>query len=436
LSNRFKIVTLGCKVNQYETASLQEKLISNNWQSAEESADADVVIINTCIVTQRASYQSRQAIRKAIRENPEAKIAVVGCYPQVFPEELSKIEGIQLLAGNSSKYELMDILDKSDSTAVIKNLEEDNNYKQTFALMPVKKFMDRTRAFLKIQDGCDSFCSYCIVPYARGPVRSMKVKDVIRSVDTFAEEGYKEIVLTGIHLGKYGRDFTGRSDLTGLLKTIAKENPSYRIRLSSLEPGEITDELIDMIACEPWLCRHFHIPLQSGDRDILKKMNRHYTPSAFKNLIMKIHNKIPDAAIGVDIIAGFPGEDDEAFINSYSLIEGLPVSYLHVFPFSPRKGTPAAEYSEKVDTKKIKERASKLRELGRNKKSLFYRSCLGKYFSVLTEGWESEKDKIIKGLSDNYLKVFLNSETLLRNELVNVRAEKHRKDYILGKIER
>ncbi len=433
MSKKFKIVTLGCKVNQYETASLQEKLNSKKWQATEVSTDADVIIVNTCIVTQRASYQSRQAIRRAIRENPEAKIAVVGCYPQVFPEELTRIEGVHILAGNREKLTVTDLLEDSGIPAPIK-ISGSKSKQQSFDMMPVKKFLDRTRAFLKIQDGCDSFCSYCIVPYARGSVRSMKSEDVINSINTFVEEGYKEIVLTGIHLGKYGKDFTGKSELTGLLKKIKKEEPNCRIRLSSLEPNEINDELIEMIAGESWLCRHLHIPLQSGDRNILKKMNRHYTPSAFKKLILKIHKNIPEAAIGVDIITGFPGEDDQAFNSSYSLIEELPVSYLHVFPYSPRKGTPAAGYPDQVDTQIIKQRASKLRELGRSKKTLFYRSCLGKDYYVLTEGWESQEDKIIKGLSDNYLKVFLHSDTLIKNEIIKVTAEKHKKDYIIGKV--
>lgn len=434
MNKKFKIVTLGCKVNQYETASIQEKLTSKNWQSTEASNDADVIIVNTCIVTQRASYQSRQAIRKAIRENQSAKIAVVGCYPQVFPEELSKIEGVHILAGNKDKFKVPDILEAPNPAVGVKIPENQSNDRQSFVMMPVKKFMDRTRAFLKIQDGCDSFCSYCIVPYARGPVRSMEEKDVIRSINTFAEEGYKEIVLTGIHLGKYGKDFTGKSELVGLLNKIAKVKPFYRIRLSSLEPGEISDELIEMIAGESWLCRHFHIPLQSGDNKILKKMNRHYSPSDFKKLILKISRKVPEAAIGVDIIAGFPGEDDQAFNSSYSLIEELPISYLHVFPFSPRKGTPAADYPDQVDSKIIKERASKLRELGKRKKSLFYGSCLGKDYFILTEGWESEENNIIKGLSDNYLKVFIPSDSLLKNKIIRVTAEKHKKDYIIGKI--
>jgi threonylcarbamoyladenosine tRNA methylthiotransferase MtaB len=433
LSKRYKIITLGCKVNQYETASIQERLASEDYQPTENAIDADFIIVNTCIVTQRASYQSRQAIRRAIKENPLAKIAVVGCYPQVFPEELKKIEGIHFLAGNSDKAGIVDIITKP-SPSELKPAAKDVIHKsQPFTIIPVKRFMDRTRAFLKVQDGCDSFCSYCIVPYARGTVKSMKQDDVIAAITTFAEEGYKEIVLTGIHLGKYGKDITGKSELVQLLKMIVKQAPSYRIRLSSLEPGEISDELIDMMATEPWLCSHFHIPLQSGDKGILKRMNRHYTPEDYQQLVSKIHEAIPDAAIGADIITGFPGEDEIAFNNSYSLINDSPISYLHVFPFSPRKGTPAAGFKDHVDTVIIKERAQRLRELGKSKKNRFYRSFIGKELTVLAEGWESEQDKAIKGLTDNYIKVVMPSLEPARNEFIRVTAERVHKDYLLGK---
>jgi threonylcarbamoyladenosine tRNA methylthiotransferase MtaB len=435
LSKRYKIITLGCKVNQYETASIQERLASEDYQPTENSIDADFIIVNTCIVTQRASYQSRQAIRRAIKENPSAKIAVVGCYPQVFPEELKKIEGIHLLTGNSDKTGIVDIITKPTHSE-LKHAAKDGIHKShPFSIVPVKRFMDRTRAFLKVQDGCDSFCTYCIVPYARGAVKSMEQDDVIKAISTFSKEGYKEIVLTGIHLGKYGKDLTGKSELLKLLKMIAKMAPSFRIRLSSLEPGEISDELIHMMATEPWLCSHFHIPLQSGDKEILKRMNRHYTPDDYQRLAFKIREAIPDAAIGADIITGFPGEDDMAFNNGYSLINDSPISYLHVFPFSRRKGTPAADFKGQVDIATIKERARQLRELGKNKKNLFYRSFIGKELTVLSEGWESEQDKTIKGLTDNYLKVVMHSEKPVRNEFIRVIVEKTHRDYLVGKIE-
>jgi len=432
LSKRYKIITLGCKVNQCETASIQERLASEGYQPTEDSLRANIIIVNTCIVTQRASYQSRQAIRRAIKENPSARIAVVGCYPQVFPEELKKIEGIHLLAGNTDKPGIVDILINPDPAPLNSGHVRGASEKNLFDTPPAKRFMERTRAFLKVQDGCDSFCSYCIVPYARGPIKSMKNDDVIRAISAFEQEGYKEIVLTGIHLGKYGKEISGKSELVPLLRLIARQNPSVRVRLSSLEPGEIADELIEMVASEPWLCRHFHIPLQSGDKEILKRMNRHYTPDYYQRLVARIHAAIPDAAIGADIITGFPGEDKKAFNNGYSLIEDSPISYLHVFPFSPRKGTPAAGFKEQVDTEIIKERARQLRELGKKKKNLFYRSFIGKELTVLTEGWESEQDKTIKGLTDNYIKIVTHSEKPIRNEFIRVTAERVHRDYLVG----
>ena len=304
----------------------------------------------------------------------------------------------------------------------------------SFENMPVKNFLNRARAFLKIQDGCDAYCSYCIVPYARGPVRSMDPDLVIDSLKTYKKEGYREIVLTGIHLGKYGKDFPKDFGIKDLLKKIGRTKPEYRIRLSSLEPKEIDTELIEMMASEEWLCRHFHIPLQSGDKTILKKMNRHYSPDFFKELIMEIYERIPLASIGVDIIAGFPGEDDIAFRNSFSLIDDLPVSYLHVFPYSIRKGTPAAGFTDHVDQKTVKERAKMLRDLGRKKKKSFYNSCLGHTFTVIAEGWESEGSKMVKGLSDNYLKILYPCDKLHKNSILEVTAEKIHKDFIIGNI--
>ncbi len=413
---------------------MKEKLILNNWQPVEDISEANVAIINTCIVTGKASYQSRQAIRKIIRENPSALVAVTGCYPQVFPEELSNIKGIDILTGNSDKCKLADILEYSlDSNDKFLHTGE-FPHNMVFEKMPVKNFLNRTRAFLKIQDGCDSFCSYCIVPYGRGPIRSMDPDDVIDSLKAYQREGYREIVLTGIHLGKYGKDFSEEFQIKSLLKKISGTNPEYRIRLSSLEPTEIDRELIEMMAAEEWLCRHFHIPLQSGDKRILKKMNRHYSPDFFKETILNIHEKIPLASIGVDVIAGFPGEDDGAFSNSFGLIDELPVSYMHVFPYSARKGTPAADFPDQVDSETVKKRAKLLRDLGKKKKRSFYNSCLGHNFRVISEGWAAEEKKMVKGLSDNYLKILFPHDNSAKNTVFNVTVEKVHKDFILGRI--
>jgi threonylcarbamoyladenosine tRNA methylthiotransferase MtaB len=431
----FKIITLGCKVNQYESAALKESLLGLGCSEMTHGGEADLAIINTCIVTQNASNQSRQAIRKALRENPSGITAAIGCYAQVYPKELADIEGIHLIAGNTLKDRLPEILSVSAGSDTHHLLSEDFKTDMPFQYLPMKGFLDRTRAFLKIQDGCRSFCSYCIVPLARGPLRSLESASVIRALHSLSEEGYKEVVLTGIHLGKYGVDLEDGIDLKGLLRLIGQEGFPFRIRLSSIEPNEIDRELVEMMVSEDRLCRHFHIPLQSGDDGILKKMNRTYTANEFAGLIDVIHRAMPLAAIGVDTIAGFPGEDDRAFKNTVNLLQTLPVSYLHVFPFSPRKGTPAAKFAGRLDGTVIKDRAGELRDLGRRKRKAFYRSCIGKTFSVLTEGWQSEIQKTIKGLSDNYLPVTFHSPRLIENKLVTIRMERVGEDGLIGLIQ-
>ncbi len=419
----FNIITLGCKVNQYESAYLEERLRESGWLKVSKSEQADVTIINTCIVTNRASSQSRQAIRKAIKENPSGLIAAVGCYAQVFPEELSRIKGIGMLVGNLEKGRLPDTLLNGADSGRLQVLPINFKKKMPFEYLPLKGFADRTRAFLKIQDGCEAFCSYCIVPFARGPFRSLEPSKVISALQSLCDNDYKEVVLTGVHLGMYGADLKGSPDLKGLVRMIGKERLPLRIRLSSLEPTEIDQDLIDMMASEEWLCRHFHISLQSGDDLVLKKMNRHYTSKEFEGLVRSIHLKIPFAAIGLDIMAGFPGEGDTAYRNSYSLIRDLPVSYLHVFPFSPRKGTSAAGLPGQIGQSLIKKRARMLRELAQEKREAFHRSCLGEEVPVLAEGWHPQKEGTIKGFSDNYLSVVFRSSYLVKNRILKVRVE-------------
>jgi threonylcarbamoyladenosine tRNA methylthiotransferase MtaB len=429
----FKITTLGCKVNQYESAYLRESLLQAGWSQVSKNERADTTIINTCIVTQRASYQSRQAIRKAARENPSGKVAAIGCYAQVYPQELLQIPGVHLIAGNTAKARVPDILLDRKETGPSYLVSEDFKSDAGFDFLPVKRFSDRTRAFLKIQDGCQSFCSYCIVPVARGPLKSLDPSRVIFMLKSLVAEGYKEGVLTGIHLGKYGIDLDQNMDLKRLLALIDRQALPLRIRLSSLEPNEIDTDLIEMMASVDWLCRHFHIPLQSGDNGILRRMNRDYTADEFAALIEYIHKRIPLAAIGVDTMAGFPGESDQAHRNTYAIIHDLPVSYLHVFPFSPRKGTPAAEFPGQVKQRTIKQRAAALRSLGQKKREAFYRSCLGEEFFALSERWESESERTVRGLTDNYLPVIFSSRHLVKNSLVLVRLEELGKNGVLGR---
>jgi threonylcarbamoyladenosine tRNA methylthiotransferase MtaB len=430
VSKTFRIITLGCKVNQYESACLREALLRMGWAEAPKGVTAEVSIVNTCIVTQKASYQSRQAIRRAIKENPAGLAAAVGCYSQVFPEELLDIKGLDLLADNTAKDRLPEVfqhLGKGVRPVVL----SEGCFSHSFSeALPVS---DRTRAMLKIQDGCDSFCSYCIVPYARGPVRSLGPERVIESLVALSERGYKEVVLTGIHLGRYGTDLKPALGLKDLLSLIGTQRLTLRIRLSSLEPKDIDQDIIEMVASEGWLCRHFHIPLQSGDDEILGRMNRHYGAEEFRTLIETIREKVPHAAVGVDILAGFPGEDDQAHLHTYQLVKDLPLSYFHVFPFSPRKGTPASTFGAQVPQKEIRTRTDQLRALGEKKRQAFYESCLGNNFEVLTEGW-LEKGRTIKGLSDNYLPLIFTSSQMSQNEMVRVRAERVEKRMVVGSL--
>jgi len=430
----FRVITLGCKVNQYESACLAERLKETGWAQADKDGCSDLSIINTCIVTQRASYQSRQAIRKAIRENPGSIVAAAGCYSQVFPDELNGIEGLGMVVGNAGKLSLPDILNKNDKPCGRCLVSNDFSKGGTFDYIPVRGLSDRTRASLKIEDGCDSFCSYCIVPFARGPVRSLDPSKVVESLHSLCEEGYKEVVLTGIHLSRYGADLGNGINLKILLARIDNERPALRIRLSSLEPNEIDMELIEMIGSYDWLCRHLHIPLQSGDDNILKRMNRHYSSMDFARIVNMIYEKIPLAAIGLDVIVGFPGEDDKAYNNTFSFINDLPVSYLHVFPFSPRKGTAAAKFPDQVNQSIIKERAMRLRELGKEKREGFHRSCMEKEFLVLAKGWHSTKKGMIEGISDNYLNIMFPSPRFIKNSLLTVRVMETGKEGVTGRV--
>jgi len=392
-------------VNQYESVYLAEALAQADWRAAGSDEAADAVIVNTCIVTQRAAHQSRQAIRKAIRENPGGCVAAVGCYAQVFPRELENIEGVTLIADNQMKSAVPGFVIRGERSARTVTLLKPFEPGVPFDDMGIRGFPGRARAYVKIQDGCESFCSYCIVPSARGPCRSLDPARVLKILEALSRKGYGEAVLTGIHLGRYGADLAPNEDLASLLRQIGKKGFPLRIRLSSIEPNEIRKDLIDMAASEPWLCPHFHIPLQSGDDGVLRRMNRRYAVGEFIDTVETIFRRIPHAAIGVDVMVGFPGEDEAAHLNSYSVLKDLPVSYLHVFPFSPRPGTPASRFKGKVHPDEIKKRASRLRMLGDQKRFLFFQASLNREFSVLPERWESQEKGMMGGRSDNYLPV-------------------------------
>ena len=420
----FIIFTLGCKVNQWESAYIRTALENGGWKEVSEHDEYDVAIVNTCIVTQRASHQSRQAIRRFIRYNPKAIVVATGCYAQVYPDELRNIEGLDLILGNTQKHTLPSMV--MDGAGQMQGLCLVEPFEGRGPLIPLEtiRFGERTRAYLKIQEGCESYCTYCIVPKARGPYKSLEPAHVLIMLDKLVQEGYKEVVLTGIHLGKYGVDLQPQTSLVDLLQAIGRKKLPLRVRLSSIEPAEVEERLIEILGSESWLCRHLHIPLQSGDSQILRAMGRTYTPDQYRDLICKIKERIPLAAIGADVMVGFPGESEAAFQNTYNLIKELPISYLHVFPFSPRKNTPAAKFKNRVQPEVIKHRTAALRELGRSKRSEFWEACLGKEFEVLIEGKKTGTHELVRGVTDNYISVHFPSPTAGPGDIVVLRLER------------
>jgi threonylcarbamoyladenosine tRNA methylthiotransferase MtaB len=423
---KYKITTLGCKVNQYESEAIGRELETSQWDSAGRTDPADLCIINTCTVTQKASMQSRQAVRQAIRANPKARIVVTGCYAQTAAEELSKIKGVDYVIGHSQKHTIASMFDAAEETtevlpgAICSDVLKDHQFHQ----YSQAAYGTRTRPFMKIQDGCDAFCSYCIVPYARGPSRSMPLADVLAHIGQLGDNGYHEVVLTGVHLGNYGLDLKPKTSLFALLCRIDEDGLITRIRLSSIEPLELSNDIIKRVSTSPRFCRHFHIPLQSGDDVILKNMRRPYTRNYFHDLVLKINQSMPDAAVGVDILVGFPGETDAAFENTYNLIRALPVAYLHVFPFSERPGTPASKFLDKVPAKVIKKRCDRMRRLGTEKRKAFYQKFRGQTLDVLIEETTDRSTGFLKGVSSNYLPVLIDAPKNHVNTVVAVKIDK------------
>ncbi|MCP3951873.1 MAG: tRNA (N(6)-L-threonylcarbamoyladenosine(37)-C(2))-methylthiotransferase MtaB [Desulfobacterales bacterium] len=423
---KFTIITLGCKVNQYESAGLVESLKSYGWEKTPAGGSADLCIINTCTVTGKASMQARQAVRRAVRTHPDARIVVTGCYAQTEPEALAEIEGVEAVIGQATKHNIPKLIGYSEITPQprVQSQCTDIHQERSFKGLTVSTFDSRTRPFLKVQDGCNAFCTYCIVPYARGRSRSMPADRVLENLLRYQTAGYREVVLTGIHLGYYGQDLSPATDLRRLLERIEASGFKGRIRLSSIEPLELTDEIIHIVGSSDKFCHHFHVPLQSGDNTILKRMHRPYTSELFGERVAKIIDVIPDAAIGVDTLIGFPGEDQAAFENSYNLIRELPVAYLHVFPYSRRKGTPAHDYPDQVPTETSKLRCEKMRILGGKKRAEFYHRGLGKRVDVLVESQRDNVTGLLKGLTSNYMPVLIDGEDSLKENIVNVTVDR------------
>jgi threonylcarbamoyladenosine tRNA methylthiotransferase MtaB len=410
---RVAITTLGCKTNQFESAAMTEKFEQSGYQMVPFSSEADIYIINSCTVTARTDVETRRLIRRARRLNPQARIVATGCYAQVAPGELERLPELDSVVGNREKQDIVALAESGESRI------SDISTEREAGPLRLESFAEHTRAFLQAQNGCNSFCSYCIVPYARGRSRSVLPEDVLQGVRDLASNGYQEIVLTGIHLGAYGLDLSPPASLTELVLRITTGRLVKRLRIGSLEPNEVTDELLELMAASDTICPHLHLPLQSGSDTVLKRMGRHYTADFFRTLVDKIHTHLPNAFIGADVIAGFPGESEQEFAETLQLINDLPFSDLHVFPYSKRSGTKAADMPGQLPPDRIKYRAESLRHLAEEKKHHFLQQQVGRELTVLVQGYDA-KTRRCKGLAENYTTVLFAGTQDMKNSLCQI----------------
>lgn len=398
-------VTLGCKVNQTESEALGQLFRNNGYNVVPSTEKADVVVVNTCTVTNTGDAKSRQTIRRMVKAHPDAFLVVMGCYAQTAPGEILGIEGVDLVLGTQDRGKILELIDQVKQEQQPKSSVHAIWDAKTFEELPLIEEESRTRATLKIQEGCNKFCTYCIIPYARGPVRSRIPENAIAEAERLVAAGYKEIVLTGIHTGSYGEDLGEEWDLARLVKNLAQVKGLHRLRLSSIEPMEFTPELIDVIISHPTVCPHLHIPLQCGSDDILKKMKRPYTVSEFKELIQRLNGLLPGIAITTDVIVGFPGETEENFQESLETVRSCGFSGVHVFPYSKRKGTPAAKYPDQLQNKVKDQRVKALMEVAKESQEEYVRKFFGQTVEVLIERVSPEG--IATGHTRNYIQVHL-----------------------------
>ena len=426
------VQVLGCKVNQAEAASLARILQQNGYQIDDKTAEPDLVLIHTCCVTMKAEGKSRRTVNRLVEKYPSSKILVTGCLAAVSPSNLTKISDNIIVLNTVDSNSFCELIN-ADGKAISATATEPPLVRNKFVDLGPSGIPGRSRAFLKIQDGCSQCCTYCIVPTARGPSRSLSAQLVVNHARNLGEKGFNEIVLTGVHLGHYGRDLQPRLCLEDLLERLLDQCPNSRFRLSSVEPNEISFRLIELTSENPRLCRHFHIPFQSGDDEVLNRMRRPYETSMIRNLMERIQARIPDACVGFDIMVGFPGEDESAFINTKDLIEDLRPAYLHVFPFSPRPGTAAAGFGPRISEKTKRRRVEELRALSARLRHSFYNRFLGKNFSVVSESLSPKG--LITARTDNYIPVQLHLPPSFHNKSqFEITIEKIESDKVWGKV--
>ncbi|MRH43077.1 tRNA (N(6)-L-threonylcarbamoyladenosine(37)-C(2))-methylthiotransferase MtaB [Aquibacillus halophilus] len=428
--------TLGCKVNHYETEGIWQKFKAEGYERVEFDRQSDVYVINTCTVTNTGDKKSRQVIRRAIRKNPEAVVCVTGCYAQTSPGEVMEIPGVDVVVGTQNRGKMIEYIEEHKKFRLPINGVSNIMKNRVFEEMDVPAFTDRTRASLKIQEGCNNFCTFCIIPWSRGLLRSREPENVLKQAQQLVDAGYKEIVLTGIHTAGYGEDMKDFNFAQLLRELETKVEGLKRIRISSIEASQITDEVIDVLDQSQKIVRHLHIPLQSGSKSVLERMRRKYSPDFYKQRIDRIKQALPGLAITSDVIVGFPGETDEEFMETYNFIKEIGYSELHVFPFSKRTGTPAARMLDQVDNDLKNDRVHSLIELSNQLAKEYASQYEGEVLDVIPEEQSEENNSILVGYTDNYLKVKFEGEDELIGKIVRVKITQAGYPYNKGQFVR
>ncbi|MDB3083209.1 tRNA (N(6)-L-threonylcarbamoyladenosine(37)-C(2))-methylthiotransferase MtaB [Clostridioides difficile] len=422
--------TLGCKVNQYETEAMLELFEKDGYEQVNSEEYADVYVINTCTVTHMSDRKSRQYIRRVKKKNPDAIIAVVGCYSQVSPEEILDIEEVNLVMGTNDRRKIVEEIKKIDASKKVSTVDDIMKVK-AFEEIEISQTNGKTRAFMKIQDGCDRFCTYCIIPYARGRVRSRDIDSIVDEVKKLANNGYKEVVLTGIHVASYGKDLKDKDiKLLDVIKQINEIDKIERIRLSSVEPILFTDEFVNEVLKMDKVCPHYHLSLQSGCDETLKRMNRRYTTSEYKTIVDRLRSKMPNVAITTDVIVGFPGETNDEFKETYEFLKEIELSQMHIFKYSPRKGTPAATMENQVDPQMKHFRSEQLLNLSKVNFNKFANKFIGSELDVLFE--QNTEGNKFEGLTSNYIRVVVESDKNIQGQILKVKINDVKDEYVEG----
>ncbi len=433
-------ITLGCKVNQYETQAIRESLAAKGFAETAPEQAADLYVINTCTVTSVSDEKSRRYIKKIRRKNPRATVVVTGCYAEADTEAIKNMEGVDYVITKAQEAQLAEIVSRDTVHRVpaqetIVPLENSNETEDSIYNLKISHFAGHTRAFLKIEDGCDMYCSYCIIPYVRGRIKSRRPQDILEEAKRLLDNGYKEIILTGIHLGAYGKDTQGNNRLLDIIQMLNNLPGLGRLRLSSLEVNEITHDFIDLVVHTKNICRHFHIPLQSGDDFILKRMNRKYTSAQYLEILDSIRSKIDSPSFTTDVIVGFPGEKDKHFENTINLCKKAGFSRMHIFPFSAREGTPAAKMSDHCQPQIIKRRRTLLDATARTLATLYKKHLLGTHAKVLVERERDPKTNKLCGYSERYINVLFDGPDTVKNTIVSVRLEEATPSFAVGTLQ-